>query len=173
LRKVLSDGNFGARFDLIVLAGYMRILPADIAESYNMLNIHPSVLPFVYKGSEDGYADALANRDKIVGCTVHMVTKDVDAGPRLYQVGFGMPDEIIANENLDLLRQIGLAHEHALYPLVVRNIVFNMDQMISMPAVRGAALDNLRARCLPPVKTVFPENGAVFEYWNPATGKSR
>jgi phosphoribosylglycinamide formyltransferase-1 len=166
LRSLIDAGNHGARFDLIILAGYMRILPADITERYNILNIHPSILPFVYKGSEDAYQDAINNCDRWTGCTVHKVTADVDGGPILAQIGFKIPKEIIRRGDVEMLRQIGLAHEHALYPRVVIKEAFRLNSPLYIDEIRTAAQKNLAERGLPQVESLFPSNGTAFDYWN-------
>lgn len=71
--------------DLIVLAGFMRILSAAFVDRYagRMINIHPSLLPS-YPGL-DTHSRALADGVRIHGCTVHFVTDDVDHGPIIAQ----------------------------------------------------------------------------------------
>ncbi len=73
------------RPDLLVLAGFMRILSAGFVEHYagRMLNIHPSLLP-AYKGL-DTHARALADGCTRHGATVHFVTAELDSGPALIQ----------------------------------------------------------------------------------------
>jgi phosphoribosylglycinamide formyltransferase 1 len=71
--------------DLIVLAGFMRILSKAFVDRYagRMINIHPSLLP-TYPGL-DTHARALADGVRIHGCTAHFVTDDVDHGPIIAQ----------------------------------------------------------------------------------------
>lgn len=71
--------------DLVILAGYMRILADELVLRYagKMLNIHPSLLP-KYPGL-DTYAKALSAGDTWHGSTVHFVTPDLDAGPQIIQ----------------------------------------------------------------------------------------
>ena len=71
--------------DLIVLAGFMRILSRAFVDRYGgrMINIHPSLLP-TYPGL-DTHSRALADGVRIHGCTVHFVTGDVDHGPIIAQ----------------------------------------------------------------------------------------
>ena len=73
--------------DLIVLAGFMRILSGAFVDRYagRMINIHPSLLP-AYPGL-DTHRRALADGVRIHGCTVHFVTDDVDYGPIIAQAG--------------------------------------------------------------------------------------
>lgn len=71
--------------DLIVLAGFMRILGADLVSRFEnrIINLHPSLLP-KYKGMNT-HTRVLANGDKIHGASVHFVTPDLDAGPIIAQ----------------------------------------------------------------------------------------
>jgi len=72
--------------DLVVLAGFMRILGAPMVETFGgrMINTHPALLPS-FPGAH-GVRDALAHGVKITGCTVHLVDAGVDTGPILDQV---------------------------------------------------------------------------------------
>lgn len=72
--------------ELIILAGYMRILGNAFIARFNgrMINLHPSLLP-LYKGL-DTYARALKAGDRETGASIHMVTSDLDAGPVISQV---------------------------------------------------------------------------------------
>ena len=74
-----------AEVELVCLAGFMRILSDAFVESWlgRMLNIHPSLLP-AFPGL-DTHARALAAGVKLHGCTVHLVTREMDAGPILAQ----------------------------------------------------------------------------------------
>ncbi len=76
-----------ARFhpDLVVLAGYMRLLGERIVDTYEgkMINIHPSLLP-AFQGLH-AQRQALEYGTKVAGCTVHFVTNDMDAGPVIIQ----------------------------------------------------------------------------------------
>jgi phosphoribosylglycinamide formyltransferase-1 len=70
--------------DLVVLAGFMRILSADTVGKFRMVNTHPALLPS-FPGAH-GVADALAYGVKITGATVHWVDAGVDSGPIIAQV---------------------------------------------------------------------------------------
>jgi phosphoribosylglycinamide formyltransferase-1 len=169
LRALLGAGNNGGRFCLIVLAGYMRVLPADITERYDVLNIHPSILPFVYKGSEDAYRDAINNRDTRTGCTVHRATPDVDGGDRLAQLAFKIPEKITEAKDVNALREIGLAFEHALYPRIVINETFRLRKPLDMAAIHDSADDILSKRGLPRVThipTPSTLDRPIFNRWN-------
>ena len=102
--------------DLVVLAGYMRILsPAFIARfEGRLLNIHPSLLP-MFPGLKT-HERALAEGVKIHGCTVHFVTADLDHGPIVIQAAV----PVRADDTPDTLAARVLAQEHRIYPQAVR-----------------------------------------------------
>lgn len=102
--------------DLVVLAGYMRILsPAFIARFENrLLNIHPSLLP-AFPGLKT-HERALAEGVKIHGCTVHFVTAQLDHGPIVIQAAV----PVRADDTPDTLAARVLAQEHRIYPQAVR-----------------------------------------------------
>ncbi len=98
--------------DLIILAGFMRILGAPFVQRYagQILNIHPSLLP-KYPGL-DTHARALAAGDKEHGCTVHFVTEELDGGPRILQGRV----PVLADDDAASLAARVLAVEHRIYP---------------------------------------------------------
>ena len=102
--------------DLVVLAGYMRILsPAFIARfEGRLLNIHPSLLP-MFPGLKT-HERALAEGIKIHGCTVHFVTVDLDHGPIVIQAAV----PVHADDTETLLAARVLAQEHIIYPQAIR-----------------------------------------------------
>lgn len=169
--KVYEFLGKSPKFDLIVLAGYMRVLPADITKEFNILNIHPSILPFVYKGSEDAYADAMNNGDIYTGCTVHKVTAEVDGGPILAQIAFEIPEFVRELKDLEMLKKIGLAHEHALYWQVIISILSSnsdiMSTSIDMKKVLDQSKKNLSDRGLPKVDKFIPKYFRKFSKFNP------
>tara|TARA_B100001093_G_scaffold69359_1_gene59851 strand:- start:1830 stop:2357 length:528 start_codon:yes stop_codon:yes gene_type:complete len=71
------------RVDLIVLAGYMRVIKDPDAFPAPIINVHPSLLP-KYKGI-DAVEQALESGDDVTGCTVHIVTEELDSGRILLQ----------------------------------------------------------------------------------------
>jgi phosphoribosylglycinamide formyltransferase-1 len=102
--------------DLVVLAGYMRILsPAFIAHyEGRLLNIHPSLLP-MFPGLET-HERALDEGVKIHGCTVHFVTAQLDHGPIVIQAAV----PVRADDTADTLATRVLAQEHRIYPQAIR-----------------------------------------------------
>ena len=108
-----------ARPDVICLAGFMRIVTAEFARAYagRMLNIHPSLLP-KYPGLHT-HARALAAGDAEAGCSVHMVTDELDGGPVLGQARV----PVRADDTEASLAARVLVHEHRLYPAVLRRVL--------------------------------------------------
>ncbi|TKW64853.1 MAG: phosphoribosylglycinamide formyltransferase [Paracoccus denitrificans] len=104
------------RPDIILLAGFMRILTSDFVRHYEgrMLNIHPSLLP-KYPGLHT-HARAIEAGDSEAGATVHEVTADLDAGPILGQVKV----PVRSGDTPDSLAARVLVQEHRLYPAVLR-----------------------------------------------------
>lgn len=102
--------------DLIVLAGFMRILTPTLVNRFlgKMINIHPSLLPH-YPGLRT-HARALDAGDQWHGCTVHFVIPELDAGPNIAQARL----PISAADNADSLQQRVHRLEHQLYPIVVQ-----------------------------------------------------
>ncbi len=105
-----------ARPDILCLAGFMRILtPAFVARHEGrILNIHPSLLP-KYPGL-DTHARAIAAGDAEAGCSVHVVTGDLDAGPLLGQARVPVRQD----DTAATLAARVLETEHRLYPAVLR-----------------------------------------------------
>ncbi len=101
---------------LVVLAGFMRILSADFVRHYagRLLNIHPSLLP-KYKGMHT-HQRALDAGDGEHGCSVHFVTEELDGGPLVVQAV--VPVE--SGDSAQSLAQRVHAQEHRIYPLAVR-----------------------------------------------------
>jgi phosphoribosylglycinamide formyltransferase-1 len=102
--------------DLIVLAGFMRVLGAATVERYRgrLVNIHPSLLPS-YPGLHT-HRRALADGAAMHGCTVHFVTAEVDGGPVIAQSAL----HVRADDDEASLAARVLALEHALLPSVVQ-----------------------------------------------------
>ncbi|MGB3146204.1 MAG: phosphoribosylglycinamide formyltransferase [Paracoccaceae bacterium] len=105
-----------ARPDIICLAGFMRILSPLFLGQYEgrILNIHPSLLP-KYPGL-DTHRRALEAGDAEAGCSVHLVTADLDMGPVLGQARV----KVLADDTPQSLAKRVLVREHQLYPAVLR-----------------------------------------------------
>lgn len=104
------------RPDLVVLAGFMRILGEDFVRRYagRLLNVHPSLLP-AFPGLQT-HRRAIEAGCKLAGATVHFVTATVDHGPIVAQAAV----PVLAGDDEETLAARVLAREHHLYPLAVR-----------------------------------------------------
>ena len=102
--------------DLVVLAGFMRILTPGFVAHYEgrLLNIHPSLLP-AYPGLHT-HQRALDDGIRIHGCTVHFVTADLDHGPVVVQAAV----PVLPGDSESSLAARVLAEEHRIYPQTVR-----------------------------------------------------
>ncbi|WP_349927058.1 phosphoribosylglycinamide formyltransferase [Acinetobacter sp. A1-4-2] len=101
--------------DLVILAGFMRILSAKFVKAWEgkMLNIHPSLLPY-YKGMHT-HQRVLNTGDVLHGCTVHYVTAELDAGQALAQGVL----KVNLHDNVSSLANRVHVLEHVIYPQVV------------------------------------------------------
>jgi phosphoribosylglycinamide formyltransferase-1 len=101
------------RVELVVNAGYDRVLSALFIDAFKdrMLNIHPSLLP-AFGGGMDAVAQALARGVKVTGCTVHLVTEEVDAGPILLQAAV----PVLPGDTVETLHARIQVQEHRLLP---------------------------------------------------------
>jgi len=104
-----------AGVEIVALAGYMRLLSDEFVGEWRgrIVNIHPSLLPD-YKGL-DTHARAIAAGDAEAGCSVHIVTEELDAGEVLGQARV----PILPGDDADTLAARVLAEEHRLYPKVL------------------------------------------------------
>ena len=104
------------RVDLIVLAGYMRVIKNPAAFPAPIINVHPSLLP-KYKGLNT-VQRALDAGDTVVGCTVHYVTEELDSGDIIYQ---GLVD-VEPNDNVKTLTRKIQRQEYSILPEAIRLI---------------------------------------------------
>ncbi|MFT5541968.1 MAG: phosphoribosylglycinamide formyltransferase-1 [Glaciecola sp.] len=111
----LADKIDSARPDLIVLAGFMRILSNSFVNKYigKLLNIHPSLLP-KYPGLST-HQRAIDNMDQEHGTSVHFVTPELDGGPVILQAKV----PVFEGDDVDELALRVLAQEHKIYPIVI------------------------------------------------------
>ena len=116
---MMTRGLEDHRIGTIALAGYMRLLSPKFVERWRgrIINIHPSLLP-KYRGL-DPHQRALTAGDHMTGCTVHVVTEEVDSGEILAQTEV----EIELGDNAASLAEKVLAAEHALYPATLAEFV--------------------------------------------------
>ena len=107
--------------DLIILAGFMRILGKNITEKFygKMINLHPSLLP-LYPGLNT-HTQALNNKDEYHGISIHFVSAELDAGPLIAQGKF------LVKADDDLEKLVSKIHkvEHDLLPKVINELCLN------------------------------------------------
>ena len=117
--QALSELLIKHEVDLIVLAGFMRILSNSFIEKFNrkIINIHPSLLP-KYPGLNT-HEKVINNKDKFHGVTIHLVDEGLDSGPIIAQARF------VATKYKDIDGLITKVHsiEHKLYPMIIKMIV--------------------------------------------------
>lgn len=116
----LYDILMQQRADLIVLAGFMRILTSKITENFDgkIINIHPSLLP-KYPGL-DTHQQVINNKDSIHGVSIHYVSNELDGGPLIAQGEIKTLGDDIEN----LIERIHKL-EHKLYPEIIKLICAN------------------------------------------------
>ena len=102
--------------ELLVLAGYMRILTPGFVKHYHgrLFNIHPSLLP-KFRGLHT-HQRALDEGEKVHGVSIHFVTEELDGGPLVAQAEV----PVLAEDDAEILGRRVLQQEHRLYPLVIR-----------------------------------------------------
>ena len=107
--------------DLLILAGFMRILTAEFVNHYygRLINIHPSLLP-AYTGMNT-HERALQDGVKIHGCTVHFVTPDLDHGPIIIQAAVPVLD----HDTVQTLAERVLKQEHIIYAQAISRLCTN------------------------------------------------
>jgi phosphoribosylglycinamide formyltransferase-1 len=121
LDAVLRDHDV----ELIALAGYMRLLSPSFVEKWEgrILNVHPSLLP-EHKGL-DTHRRALVAGDEFAGCSVHLVTAELDSGPVIAQAKV----KILPRDDPDSLAARVLEEEHLLYPIALEEYCRALRQM--------------------------------------------
>ncbi|HEY9090308.1 phosphoribosylglycinamide formyltransferase [Parasphingorhabdus sp.] len=143
--QIMHEAITRAGADYVVLAGYMRILSDDFVRKWQgrMLNIHPSLLP-KYKGL-DTYQRALDAGDSHAGCSVHLVTPELDDGPVLAQTKVA----ILPGDTADILADRVLIAEHQLYAATLARYVTreqDPDWILEQIRSRALALDETHER---------------------------
>ena len=105
--------------DLVVLAGFMRILSPDFVKKFSgrLMNIHPSLLP-AFPGAH-AHRDVLAYGVKVSGCTVHFVDEGTDSGPIILQKAV----EVFDDDTEETLAARVLEQEHIIYPQAIKLFV--------------------------------------------------
>ena len=115
--QAMRDWLLEQQVQLVVNAGYDRILSTPFIDTFRdrMINVHPSLLP-AFGGGMDAVAQALARGVKVTGCTVHLVTEEVDAGPILLQSAV----PVLPDDTVDTLHARIQVEEHRLLPEAIR-----------------------------------------------------
>ena len=126
--------------DIVVLAGFMRVLTEDFVNLYRgrLINIHPSLLPS-FTGLHT-HRQALDAGVRVHGCTVHFVTPQLDHGPIIIQAAV----PVLPGDDEDALAARVLAEEHRIYPQAVRwlcedRATLDADGHVRIAGVRDAA----------------------------------
>jgi phosphoribosylglycinamide formyltransferase-1 len=116
LDRALIEAFREAAVDLVVMAGWMRIVTPLLIEAFpeRLLNIHPSLLPS-FRGL-DAIGQALAAGVTLAGCTAHLVAPEVDAGPILVQAAV----PVLPGDDAASLAERIHSQEHRILPLAVR-----------------------------------------------------
>ena len=143
--EVMDAALRDAGVEYIALCGYMRILTEDFVRGWEgrMVNTHPSLLP-KYKGL-DTHQRAIDAGDSHGGCSVHVVTAELDGGPLLGQ----LPVAILPNDTPDSLARRVLLAEYQLYPRCFADYVgrsYRADWLLEQVAARAIALPEAEAR---------------------------
>ena len=127
------------RPDIVVLAGFMRVLTEDFVNRYRgrLINIHPSLLPS-FTGLHT-HRQALDAGVRVHGCTVHFVTPQLDHGPIIIQAAV----PVLPGDDEDALAARVLAEEHRIYPQAVRwlcedRVTMDADRHVWIAGVRKA-----------------------------------
>jgi phosphoribosylglycinamide formyltransferase-1 len=123
-----------ARVDLIVLAGFMRVLKGEFLRAFEgrIVNVHPSLLP-AFPGLQ-AWKQALDHGVKVAGCTVHFVDAGVDSGAIIGQ----QPVPVLDQDTAESLHERIQAAEHALYPSCVAAIARGEIRVAGRRVVRSS-----------------------------------
>ena len=134
------------RPDIVVLAGFMRVLTEDFVNRYRgrLINIHPSLLPS-FTGLHT-HRQALEAGVRVHGCTVHFVTPQLDHGPIIIQAAV----PVLPGDDEDALAARVLAEEHRIYPQAVRWLCEDRVTLDTDGRVRIAGVSNAAGALLSP-----------------------
>lgn len=127
----------GYKPDLVVLAGFMRILSPQFCQHYQgrLMNIHPSLLPS-FKGLHT-HEEAIKSGCKLAGCTVHFVTPELDSGAIISQAAV----PVLNDDTADTLAARVLQCEHKIYPQAVADFVSGSLKLVDHHAVNVSRSD--------------------------------
>jgi len=115
-QRALLEALRAARVELVVLAGFDEILSSEFVAAFSgrIINTHPSLLP-AFGGTMQAVEQALTHGVKITGCTVHLVTDQLDAGPILFQRCVEVRDD----DDVESLHGRIREQEHRLLPVAL------------------------------------------------------
>ena len=130
--------------DLVVLAGFMRVLGAPLLERFpgRIINVHPALLPS-FPG-HSGPQDALDGGVRVSGCTVHIVDAGVDTGPILAQAAV----PVLVDDTAETLHTRIQVQEHRLLPRVIHQIAIGAITLDPL-TVRTPVADSSRSLSVP------------------------
>ena len=116
--QLIIDVMKAWKVDLIVLAGWMRIISSKLIDAFpnKIINVHPSLLP-KYKGLH-AVEQAMESGDKVTGCTVHYVTEELDSGTIIIQGEV----PILEDDTVETLTKRIQRKEYALLPAAIQQI---------------------------------------------------
>ena len=164
---VMDQALRDAGAEYIACCGYMRILTAEFVEGWagQMVNTHPSLLP-KYKGL-DTHQRAIDAGDDFGGCSVHIVTPELDGGPVLGQ----MPVAILPGDDGEALARRVLLAEYQLYPRIFADYVgrgFREDWLFEQVQKRALALPEVEERAShgAPAWRTGGKSGKYFAYFS-------
>jgi phosphoribosylglycinamide formyltransferase 1 len=117
--RAIADLLLSRHVSVVCLAGFMRLIGAPLLAAFpnRILNIHPSLLP-AFPGL-DAQRQALDHGVRVAGCTVHLVTAELDGGPIILQAAVPVSDD----DSLETLSSRILAEEHKLYPEAIARLL--------------------------------------------------
>lgn len=132
--EVIDAALRDSAVEVVCCAGYMRLMTPFLVGAWRgrMLNIHPSLLP-AFPGL-DTHARALAAGAKLHGCTVHLVTEEMDSGPILAQAAV----PVLPGDTPEMLAERVLRQEHVIYPAALAAFC----GCPALPAAESASLVN-------------------------------
>jgi formyltetrahydrofolate-dependent phosphoribosylglycinamide formyltransferase len=153
-----------ARCDYVALAGYMRLVSSEFAVKWmgRMVNIHPSLLP-AHKGL-DTHEAVLAAGETVSGCSVHLVTPELDDGPVLGQTRVA----VLPGDTPDTLAARVLIAEHQLYPRVLADLVraaIGPEALLARVRALALALPGAAEKLSHGSPGFFVEGGKFFGYF--------
>ncbi len=139
--------------DIVVMAGYMRLIGSGFAEKWagRMINIHPSILP-LFKGL-DTHARALEAGMRVHGCSVHFVTAEMDGGPVIAQAVV----PVLPDDDAERLSRRVLRAEHRLYPHALRLVAEGRARMEAGRTVYSGVAEGERDLLISPATERLPE----------------